>query len=168
MIQPFGVSPSAVVGHSLGEYAALNVAGVPGVSDALFLVGRRALLLQERCERETHAMLAVKASRYTVARLLAGTVYEIACVDGLDDTVISGENEQIGAARAIITKSVLLKVPFAFHSARVTPILESFRLLLAQSSISLQPLFSVLSLGRSLLVKAFSARPIEPDAVASQ
>ena len=131
LIRSFGVSPNAVVGHSLGEYAALNVAGVLSVSDALFLVGRRALLLQERCERGTHAMLAIKASPSTVARLLAGTVYEIACVNGPDDTVISGENEQIGAARAIITKngtkSVLLKVPFAFHSAQVTPILESFR-----------------------------------------
>ena len=131
LIQSFGINPSAVAGHSLGEYAALNVAGILSVSDALFLVGKRAQLLQERCERETHAMLAIKASPSTVAGMLAGKKYEIACVNGPDDTVISGENEQIGAARTLVTrkgtKSVLLKVPFAFHSAQVTPILESFR-----------------------------------------
>lgn len=131
LIQSFGINPSAVVGHSLGEYAALNVAGVLSVSDTLFLVGKRAQLLQERCERETHAMLAIKASPSTVAGMLPGKKYEIACVNGPDDTVISGENAQIGAARTLITrngtKSVLLKVPFAFHSAQVTPILESFR-----------------------------------------
>ena len=131
LIQSFGINPNVVVGHSLGEYAALNVAGTLSVSDTLFLVGKRAQLLQERCERETHAMLAIKASPSTVAGMLAGTKYEIACVNGPTDTVISGENEQIGAARTLITrkgtKSVLLKVPFAFHSAQVTPILESFR-----------------------------------------
>lgn len=39
-----GIKPSAVVGHSLGEYAALVVAGVLSAADALFLVGRRAQL----------------------------------------------------------------------------------------------------------------------------
>ena len=140
LVQSFGISPSAVVGHSLGEYAALNIAGTLSVSDTLFLVGKRAQLLQERCERETHAMLAIKASPSTVAGILAGTRYEIACVNGPDDTVISGENEQIGAARTLITKSgtksILLKVPFAFHSAQVTPILESFRIIAAGATFN--------------------------------
>ena len=131
LVQSFGIYPSAVAGHSLGEYAALNVAGVLSISDTLFLVGKRAQLLQERCERGTHAMLAIKASPSTVAGMLGKKKYEVACVNGPDDTVISGENEQITAARTLVTKngtkSVLLKVPFAFHSAQVTPILESFR-----------------------------------------
>ena len=140
LVQSFGINPSAVVGHSLGEYAALNIAGTLSVSDTLFLVGKRAQLLQERCERGTHAMLAIKASPSTVAGILAGTKYEIACVNGPDDTVISGENEQIGAAKTLITKrgtkSILLKVPFAFHSAQVTPILESFRSIAAGATFN--------------------------------
>lgn len=38
--QSWGIIPSAVIGHSLGEYAALCVAGVLSVSDTLYLVGK--------------------------------------------------------------------------------------------------------------------------------
>ena len=126
----FGVVPGAVVGHSLGEYAALNTAGVLTASDTIYVVGKRAELLQERCNRGTHAMLAVKSSQAAIAKLLFGRKYEIACINGPEDTVLSGSNEQITAAQAIIAanglKSTTLKVPFAFHSTQVDPILESF------------------------------------------
>ena len=132
LMKVFGIEPSAVAGHSLGEYAALNVAGVLTVSDTLYLVGKRAELLQEGCERGTHSMLAIKASQATIADMLTEETYEIACVNGPEDTVISGENEQIESAKAQIAtsglKSILLKVPFAFHSAQVQPILESFQI----------------------------------------
>ena len=44
----WGVNPCAVVGHSLGQYAALHAAGVISDADVIYLVGRRALLLQEK------------------------------------------------------------------------------------------------------------------------
>lgn len=55
----WGISPKAVLGHSLGEYAALNVANVLSVSDTIFLVGRRAELLEKHCIAGTNALLAV-------------------------------------------------------------------------------------------------------------
>ena len=81
-LKAVGVTPGAVVGHSLGEYAALNVAGVLSASDTIYLVGKRAELLQTRCQRGTHAMLAVKASRAVLFELLANKKYEIACING--------------------------------------------------------------------------------------
>jgi len=48
-----------VVGHSLGEYAALHVAGVLSVLDTIYLVGKRAQLVAETCTAHTRAMLAV-------------------------------------------------------------------------------------------------------------
>lgn len=44
-----GIKPTAVIGHSLGEYAALVAAGVLSVADALFLVGKRAELMLFHC-----------------------------------------------------------------------------------------------------------------------
>lgn len=148
LLQSFGVHPSAVVGHSLGEYAALNVAGVLSESDALYLVGKRAELLQEYCNRGTHAMLAVKASKAKLEPTLKGKKYDIACVNGPEDTVLSGSNEQIDAIRFVLSgqsiKNTLLKVPFAFHSAQVEPILEPFKKV-AQAATYNKPQLPVLS-----------------------
>lgn len=40
-----GITPDLVIGHSLGEYAAMQVAGVISANDAIFIVGRRAEML---------------------------------------------------------------------------------------------------------------------------
>lgn len=61
-----GVLPDMVVGHSLGEYAAMYAAGVLSLGDVLYLVGRRAALLLERCEIGSCSMLALNASVDTV------------------------------------------------------------------------------------------------------
>jgi acyl transferase domain-containing protein len=45
----WGIQPDLVMGHSLGEYVALYVAGVLSVTDTLFLVGKRAMMLSQKC-----------------------------------------------------------------------------------------------------------------------
>ncbi|MCJ1390780.1 hypothetical protein MMC18_003641 [Xylographa bjoerkii] len=56
----FGVTPSAVIGHSLGEYSACAVSGVLSVADALYLVGSRAGLTEKLCTPGSHGMLSVR------------------------------------------------------------------------------------------------------------
>ena len=56
-----GLQPAAVIGHSLGEYTALHVAGVLSLADTLYLVGNRARLFLERCELGSCSMLAIAA-----------------------------------------------------------------------------------------------------------
>ncbi|KAJ9668079.1 hypothetical protein H2201_001885 [Coniosporium apollinis] len=127
----WGVKPSVVVGHSLGEYAALNVAGVLSASDAIYLVGKRAQLLQERCTVGSHVMLAVKASASSISSFLDGTEAEVACINAPEETVVSGPSDVIDNVAEKITsagfKSTKLKVPYAFHSAQVEPILDNFQ-----------------------------------------
>ena len=126
----WGVRASFVVGHSLGEYAALNVAGVLSDSDAIYLVGKRAELLQEKCGRGSHGMLAVHAPAAEIQKLLAGKKYEVACINGPEDTVLGGSNNQISSLHSALAehklKMMVLKIPYAFHTAQVDPILESF------------------------------------------
>ncbi len=75
-----GIKPSAVIGHSLGEYAALVAAGVVSAADAIFLAGKRAQLIGELCEKRSHAMLAVRAREEDIKRLAADTTkYEVSC-----------------------------------------------------------------------------------------
>ena len=148
LLQSFGLTPSAVVGHSLGEYAALYIAGVLSASDTIYLVGKRAELLQERCQRGTHAMLASRASASELLRLLPSTNCEVACINGPHDTVLSGSVEDISEAQRVLagngTKATLLKLPFAFHSAQVQPILEDFETLASGVSVE-KPKVPVLS-----------------------
>jgi naphtho-gamma-pyrone polyketide synthase len=76
-------------------------------------------------------MLAVKASTDSVRPLLAGgSSCEIACINQPMGTVVSGKKEDIASMTKEIRqqgyKSVVLDIPFAFHSAQVDPILEDF------------------------------------------
>ncbi|KAL4887524.1 hypothetical protein BJY04DRAFT_225501 [Aspergillus karnatakaensis] len=125
-----GVKPSAVVGHSLGEYAAFHVAGVLSASDALFLVGRRAQLLEEKCHVGSHRMLAVRAPLADIEKALEGKSFEIACVNGPNETVLSGTQAEIEIASEILQSSGCrcynLDVAFAFHSSQTDPILDEF------------------------------------------
>ncbi|KAL1587284.1 Non-reducing polyketide synthase PKS1 [Cladosporium halotolerans] len=127
----WGITPSAVIGHSLGEYAALHVAGVISASDMVLLVGRRAELLVRDCTPHTHGMLAVKGSADAIRATLGPKMTEIACINGPEETVLCGSSEVVGAANEALSskgfKATKLNVPFAFHSAQVDPILESFK-----------------------------------------
>ncbi|KAL4784960.1 hypothetical protein BJX76DRAFT_356566 [Aspergillus varians] len=125
-----GVRPSAVVGHSLGEYAAFHVAGVLSAGDALFLVGRRAQLLEEKCQVGSHRMLAVRAPLSDIEKALEGKSYEIACVNGPKETVLSGSQTEIETVSEALQSSGYrcssLDVAFAFHSSQTDAILDDF------------------------------------------
>lgn len=144
----WGIKPTAVIGHSLGEYAALHVAGVLSASDMILLVGRRAQLLEADCTAYTHGMLAVKGSAESISEVLGGKMTEIACINGPEETVLCGTVEVVAEVNDILSaqgfKATKLNVPFAFHSAQVDPILESFKSV-ASSVVFNKPTVPVLS-----------------------
>lgn len=127
----WGVKPTAVIGHSLGEYAALHVAGVISASDMVLLVGRRAEILEQECTANTHGMLAVKGSAESIKIALGDRMTEIACMNGPEETVLCGTVEIVDSTSEALSakgfKATKLNVPFAFHSAQVEPILEKFK-----------------------------------------
>ncbi|KAH0558765.1 Type I Iterative PKS, partial [Trichoglossum hirsutum] len=130
LFSSWGIKPSAVLGHSLGEYAALVVAGVISASDAIYLVGHRARLLTTNCTPGTHGMLAVRASVASIQEVLGQGKFEVACMNGPEDTVLGGLVADIAAASDALTargfKSTKLNVPFAFHTSQVDPILDLY------------------------------------------
>ncbi|OCT48088.1 Conidial yellow pigment biosynthesis polyketide synthase [Cladophialophora carrionii] len=128
--QSWGIKPAAVIGHSLGEYAALQAAGVLSINDAIFLTGTRAKSLEAHCTQNTHAMLSVVASVEEIEGFIDSKTLEIACINGPKATVISGESSNIDKLKEQVSakgmKSTKLAVPFAFHSAQVEPALDDF------------------------------------------
>ena len=128
----WGIKPDLVIGHSLGEYAALYAAEALTASDTLYLVGQRAEILKECCTMQTHSMLAVHAT-VEAAKHVLGSAFqdvEVACFNGPEDIVLSGSVKVLEKAHQKFesngTKSTVLKVPYAFHSSQIDPILEPF------------------------------------------
>ncbi|MDQ1028295.1 acyl transferase domain-containing protein [Streptomyces umbrinus] len=132
--QAFGVRPSAVAGHSVGEYAALCVAGALSPEDGMRLVCRRGRLMQDT---EPGAMLAVFAPPDRVRRLLGDideTRYgrlELAVSNGPAYHVVAGPPAAVEAARAWLAEHEVagepLPVDRAFHTALLDPVLDELR-----------------------------------------
>ena len=144
----WGVHPSTVIGHSLGEYAALHTAGVISASDAIFLAGTRAQLLEEKCRAGSYTMLAVKASLPSLSQHMAQTACEVACINGPNEIVLSGTTSAMDSLSKDLTaqniKCTMLDVPFAFHSSQVECILNDFEAA-AQAVVFEEPLMPYMS-----------------------
>lgn len=136
----WNITPVAVVGHSLDEYAALDIAGVLWDSDTIYLVGTRANLLQENCMRDTHAMLVVKGSVDDIAGVQKDKSYETVCINSPIETVLAGSNEEISILRGLLTdsgmKCTLFMVPYAFHSSQMDKMLSDFERLASSVTFS--------------------------------
>ena len=130
LLSSWNLRPIAVVGHSLGEYAALNAAGVLSDVDTLYLVGKRAMLLQEKCTKDSHAMLVVKGPMSNIKSALHDIDYQVACVNSPIETVLAGSNEEVSGFKAILADagldSTVLKIPYAFHSSQMDVIVADF------------------------------------------
>ncbi|MGW1374180.1 type I polyketide synthase [Streptomyces sp. NPDC002446] len=128
----WGVEPAAVVGHSLGEYAAACFAGAMPLEDGLRLAAERGRLLQQLAE--SGSMAAVFAPASDVAEVLSAyeeSQISVAAVNGPANTAISGEREIVAAvcetftARGVDAKQ--LRISTSSHSPLVEPVLEPLR-----------------------------------------
>jgi amino acid adenylation domain-containing protein len=144
----WGIQPSLVMGHSLGEYVAACVAGVFSLEDGLKLVAERGRLMQAL--PRDGSMVSVMASEARIADIIlpyAGKV-AIAAINGPQSVVISGRQEAIDAICATLEteniKSERLNVSHAFHSPLMEPILDSF-LQVAQEVTYSEPKIKLIS-----------------------
>ncbi|KAK2005551.1 beta-ketoacyl synthase domain-containing protein [Colletotrichum eremochloae] len=131
--QSLGVKPQSVVGHSLGEYAALYAAGVLSQADVIYLVGTRANLMEQHLSFDSHVMLVVFAPEATVfAALTEATknTIEICCRNGKYNIVLGGEAAQILETRVHLEsrgmRCRILDTPLAFHTSQVDLVLLPF------------------------------------------
>jgi amino acid adenylation domain-containing protein len=125
----WGVRPSALLGHSIGEYVAACLAGVFSLEDALALVVERGRLMQGMAPG---AMLAVPLPEAEVVEILARHPDELslAAVNRPDLCVVSGSPATIEAVAAELADRGItarrLHTSHAFHSHTADPILAPF------------------------------------------
>lgn len=118
--QQYGVQPDAMIGHSIGQYAAACLSGVFSLDDCLKLVAARGRVIQAM---EPGIMLSVPMSAEKLEKKLAGKV-SIASVNAPELCVASGPALAIDALqRELQDEGVscrVLRTSHAFHSDMMT------------------------------------------------
>jgi acyl transferase domain-containing protein len=121
LLESWGIRPSAVMGHSVGEFAAACTAGVFELEDAMRLVAARGELMQAQ---PGGTMLAVRAAAERVRALLPGDL-AIAAENAPELTVVSGPTVVVEALEATFAQqgiaSSRLVTSHAFHSSMMAP-----------------------------------------------
>ncbi len=109
--------PSAMIGHSIGEYLAAHLAGVFSLEDAVAIVARRATLMQQM---EPGAMVSIFAPPDQIAPYVEEFGIQIAAYNTPGSTVVAGTFEAMDAIEARLEKDGLsatrLRTSHAFHS----------------------------------------------------
>lgn len=126
----WGIQPTVVMGHSIGEYVAAYVAGVFSLEEGLKLIAARGRLMQ--AVSTPGGMVAVQADQPTVEAAvdLFRDRVEIAALNSPQSIVISGRHSELDqvvkALHAQGIKTKPLQVSHAFHSPLMETVLPAF------------------------------------------
>ena len=133
-IEALGFKPDYVIGHSVGEFAALAAGGALDAVDAIGLVRERGLAMAEVAKENPGAMAAILGLEDEVVEELCR---EIHCVWPANyncpgQVVISGQTDAVDecceeAQREGARRTVKLPISGAFHSPLVARAAERFR-----------------------------------------
>jgi [acyl-carrier-protein] S-malonyltransferase len=131
-------------GHSLGEYAALYAAGVMQFNEALGLVQKRALCMEEATKQNQGSMAAVIGfEQAKLAEICRQTGAEIANYNSNEQIVITGATTKVDAAVEAIKAAggqrvIPLTVSGAFHSSLMNLASAEFALTLKTIHVQTQ------------------------------
>lgn len=146
-LMALGVKPAAMIGHSVGEFAAAVLAGVMRLDDAARLVARRGALMQAL---PAGTMLSVRMAAADLLPLLPDNI-SLAADNGPAVCVAAGPSDAIEALRAALeAKGIVaktLQTSHAFHSAMMDAAVAPFEALVRATALAAPalPIYSTLT-----------------------
>lgn len=141
VLNKYGVYPDMVIGHSLGEYAALVSAGVLTFAEALEVVSARGREMSKIKVEDPGCMAAVSAPLEKVEEVIRSVegYVVIANINSPLQSVLGGETTAIDAAIAKFTadgyQAVKIPVSHAFHTKIVAPASGPLRSVIARMNV---------------------------------
>jgi acyl transferase domain-containing protein/acyl carrier protein len=119
----WGVTPDAVIGHSLGEVAAAHVAGALSLEDAIRVVHHRSRLMQRMTGGGKMVSVELPAEEAEGEIAPYHDRLSVAAINGSRSTVLSGERSALEAVVASLSRRSVstrwLPVDYAFHSPQM-------------------------------------------------
>jgi acyl transferase domain-containing protein/thioesterase domain-containing protein/acyl carrier protein len=124
--QSLGISPDAMVGHSMGEYVAACVAGVMTLEDALGLIATRARLVSDL---PRGAMLTVMLPAAELQLLIPESL-SISLINGPSLCVVAGPADAVAQFEKTLDEAEIIsrrvQNAHAFHSTMMMPVMNAF------------------------------------------
>ncbi|MEM7675289.1 MAG: acyltransferase domain-containing protein, partial [Myxococcota bacterium] len=140
----WGVEPSVVIGHSMGEVAAAHVSGALNLNDALRVICRRSRQLLVRSGQGKMAVIGLPMNEVQAGYLKDEERVTIAAYNGPDSTVVSGDGQRIESVVAACRQNNVfakeVHVDVASHSPQMDPLLDR----LTESLEDIDPMVPVL------------------------
>ncbi len=131
LLRAVDVVPSALIGHSLGEYVAACAAGVLSLEDALSLVAERGRLMQSLPRDGAMAAINLPEARALEAIRPRGEALWVAAVNGPESVVVSGKawavDETVAELAGRGVRVQRLRIAASSHSPLVEPILDALQ-----------------------------------------
>ena len=120
----WGVTPAAVIGHSVGEYAAACAAGVFTLEDGLRLIAKRGQLFQALPPGGMMAALFAPVDDVVAAVAPVSDRVAIAAINAADNVVISGETAAVESLLVSFARRDVQGQPLFVSRAAHSPLVE--------------------------------------------
>ena len=136
LLMHWGLHPSALVGHSVGELVAATISEIVSLEDALTILAQRGALMQAV---EKGGMLSVRLSEEELTPLIPEKL-DLAAVNGPELCVVAGPHDELEKFSSLLSEQDIAAKPLhtshGFHSWMMDGVIAPFQEVIAEATLN--------------------------------